>query len=64
MVSGGRRVVAANGGLWYLPRPPPAGRQRERRMVNGSTGEQRPAGVYGVDPDGREHQVHLYQGGP
>ncbi len=33
-------------------------------MVNGSTGEQRPAGVYGVDPDGPEHRVHLYQGGP
>ena len=33
-------------------------------MVNGSTGEQRPAGVCGVDPDGREQQVHPYQGGP
>ncbi len=33
-------------------------------MVGGNTGEQRPAGVYGVDPDGREHQVHLYQAGP
>ncbi len=33
-------------------------------MVGGNIEGQRPPGVYGVDPDGREHQVHLYQGGP
>ncbi len=32
--------------------------------MNGITGEQRSPGVYGVDPDGREQQVHPYQGGP
>ncbi len=32
--------------------------------MNGSTGEQRSPGVYGVDRDGREQQVHPYQGGP
>ena len=32
--------------------------------MNGTTGEQRSPGVYGVDPDGREQQVHPYQGGP
>ncbi len=32
--------------------------------MNGTTGEQRRPGVYGVDGDGREQQVHPYQGGP
>ena len=32
--------------------------------MNGITGEQRSPGVYGVDGDGREQQVHPYQGGP
>ncbi len=32
--------------------------------MNGTTGEQRSPGVYGVDRDGREQQVHPYQGGP
>ncbi len=32
-------------------------------MVGGNTGEQRRPGVYGVGPDGREQQVHPYQGG-
>jgi hypothetical protein len=32
--------------------------------MNGTTGEQRRPGVYGVDRDGREQQVHPYQGGP
>lgn len=32
--------------------------------MNGTSGEQRRPGVYGVDGDGREQQVHLYQGGP
>ncbi len=32
--------------------------------MNGTTEGQRPPGVYGVDRDGREQQVHPYQGGP
>ncbi len=32
--------------------------------MNGTTGEQRRPGVYGVDRDGREQRVHPYQGGP
>ncbi len=32
--------------------------------MNGTTGEQRSPGVYDVDRDGREQQVHPYQGGP
>ncbi len=40
---------------------PPA---KERGVMNGTTGEQRSPGVYGVDRDGREQQVHPYQGGP
>ncbi len=32
--------------------------------MKGITGEQRSPGVYGVDRDGREQQVHPYQGGP
>jgi hypothetical protein len=31
--------------------------------MNGTTGEQRRPGVYGVDRDGREQRVHPYQGG-
>ncbi len=40
---------------------PPA---KERGVMNGTTGEQRSPGVYGGDRDGREQQVHPYQGGP
>ena len=32
--------------------------------MQATSGEQRSPGVYGVDPDGREQQVHPYQGGP
>lgn len=32
--------------------------------MNGTTGEQRRPGVYGVGRDGREQQVHPYEGGP
>ncbi len=32
-------------------------------MVGGNTEGRRPPGVYGVGLDGREFQVHLYQGG-
>ena len=31
--------------------------------MNGTTGDQRRPGVYGVDGDGRAQQVHPYQGG-
>ena len=32
--------------------------------MQATSGEQRSPGVYGVDRDGREQQVHPYQGGP